>query len=504
MFKFSRLLIVYAIAVPLALILGYLVSSPDMFTFAAIGMLLFFLSLPLFLKWHHFLLIVIWNTAFNIFFLPGSPDAWLPMAALSFGISLLNHILFQKQFLHAPELTVPLLFLAAVVLVTAWYRGGIGIRALGGATYGGRYYLYILGAIIGYFAITAEQVPIAKSRKMADLFFLSGTTYALGNLVYVLGPAFYFMYYIVPSGTATVQASTDYNQSNLARIEGLGQACIAGFCFLLAHYGIRGLLDWEKPWRFVFLFITVGASFFAGFRSITLLLILIFAFQFYYEGLLRTNFLPVIIGFAIFGFTSILLFSDVMPGSVQRAISFLPVKVDSAVLADARDSSEWRFQIWADAWKEVPKYLLIGKGYGVDPTEIFLVNEANRMGLATSGMESQLLTGDYHSGPLSVLIPFGVFGVIGFLWVLIGGYRILSWNRRFGDTRLRPINTVLLAFYVAYTVSFFFIFGAFNSELCVFLGVCGLSVSLNGGVRRRAAPKRKPIPVQKTLAMEAG
>jgi hypothetical protein len=94
--------------------------------------------------------------------------------------------------------------------------------------------------------------------------------------------------------------------------------------------------------------------------------------------------------------------------------------------------------------------------------------------------------------------------VLGFLWVLIGGYRILSWNHRFGDARLRRINSALLSYYLANCVSFFFIYGAFNSELYVFLGICGFSVSLNGGVKRRAAPKRKPIPVPQTLAMEPG
>jgi hypothetical protein len=503
MFKLSRLLIVYAIAAPLALILGYLVSSPGKLTFEAIGVLLFFFALPIFFKWHHVLLVVLWNSAFNVSFLPGSPDAWLPLAALSFAISFLNHIMFQKQFLRAPELTVPILFLAAVVLGTAWCRGGIGIRSLGGATYGGRNYVYVLGAIIGYFAFTAEPIPILKRWKMANLYFLSGATYGLGNLAYTLGPAFYFLYYFVPTSGAIYQAAGDSGSTNITRIGGLAPACTAAFCFLLAHYGIRGLLDWTKPWRFVFLFVTVGASFFSGFRGTIVLLFLIFAFQFYFEGLMRTHYLPIVVGLAIWGMAPILIFSNSMPGSVQRAISFLPVNVDSEVLVNARASSEWRFQMWALVWKEIPKYLILGKGYGIDPADMVLLYDAGRTG-AISSAEGSMLAGDYHNGPLSVIMPFGIFGVIAFLWVLIGGYRILSWNRRFGDARLRRINSLILSFYLTHCISFFFIFGAFNSDLYVFLGICGLSVSLNGGVRRRAAPKPKPIPVPQTLAMEPG
>jgi hypothetical protein len=489
MFNRYRIYAAYVFAIPLALILGILASSPDELSFMLLGMLLFFLALPLFIKWHHALLIVVWNSAFNAFFLPGQPAFWLLFAVLSFGLSVLSHVMGRRPFLPVPEMTRPLLFMAAVVLGTACYHGGIGIRSLGGATHGGRYYIYILGAIIGYFALTAGPIPILKSRRMAGLFFLSGTTYALGNLVYALGPAFYFLFYIVPTSGASYQASSDYGLTDIDRIAGLAPACVAAWCFLLAHYGIRGLFDWAKPWRLVFLFVTIGASLLAGFRGTIVMLFLIFAFQFYFEGLLRTRLFPITVGLAIVGFVLLLLFANRMPFSVQRAVSFLPVNVDSAVRADAMGSSDWRFQMWAIVWKDVPRYLVIGKGYSFDPTEMDSTTQAIRQGIVPS-FEEAMLAGDYHSGPLSVIIPFGIIGSVAFLWVLIAGFRVLYSNYRFGDARLRQINSMLLSFYLTHCISFFFIFGAFNSDLYVFLGGCGLSVSLNGGVKR----KPKPLP----------
>jgi hypothetical protein len=493
MFNRYKIFAAYLIAIPLALILGFLSASPDELTFMLLGMLLFFLALPLFIKWHHALLIVFWNSIFNAAFLPGRPDFWLFFAALSFGISFLNHLMFQKRFLHAPELTRPLLFLAAVVLGTAWCRGGIGIRSLGGATYGGRYYIFVLGAILGYFAFTAEPVPIFKSRKLAGLFFLSGTTNALGNLAYMLGPAFYIFYYIVPSGHAVNQAIAESMSSNMIRITGLGAASFASLCFLLLNYGIRGLFDWAKPWRFVFLCLTIVAAGLSGFRTTMAMVLLLFAIQFYFEGLLRTRLFPVMVGLAMFGFIPILFFSSSMPGSVQRAISFLPVNVDSETLDDARASSEWRFQMWDAVWKEAPKYLIIGKGYVIDPNEMYSVNDADRVGMPLSAYEACLVAGDYHSGPLSVLIPFGIFGVMAFLWVLMAGYQVLSRNHRFGDERLRRINSVLLSCYLARCFCFFFLFGALSTDLYLFLGLCGLSVSLNGGVRRKPRPEPERV-----------
>jgi hypothetical protein len=190
------------------------------------------------------------------------------------------------------------------------------------------------------------------------------------------------------------------------------------------------------------------------------------------------------VGLAIFGFVSILLYANKMPLAVQRAISFLPVNVDSEVQADAMGSTEWRMQMWAIAWKDVPKYLFIGKGYSIDPTEMDLTKQAIRMGIFNSSEES-ILAGDYHSGPLTVLIPIGIFGAAAFLWALIAGFRVLYSNYRYGDAALRRINSVLLSFYLANVVSFFLIFGSLSSQLYIFMGAIGLGVSLNGGVKRK-------------------
>src|SRR5580658_1842391 len=116
MFNRYKIFAAYIFAIPLALLLGILAASPDDFSFMLIGMLLFFLALPIFLRWHHALLIIFWNSAFIAFFLPSQPDFWLVFAAFSFGISALGHVMGRRPFHSVPEMTRPLFFLAAVVL----------------------------------------------------------------------------------------------------------------------------------------------------------------------------------------------------------------------------------------------------------------------------------------------------------------------------------------------------------------------------------------------------
>lgn len=502
MFGRYKIFAAYLFAIPVALILGFLAASPGQTTFMLIGLLLFFLALPLFIAWHHVLLIFFWNSAFDAYFLPGQPNYWLIFALLSFALSFLNHIMGRRSFLPVPEMTRPLVFLAVVVVGTAFYRGGIGFEVLGGSARGSRYYVFVLTAIFGYFALTAAQIPIQRGQRMVGLFFLSGSTYVLSNIAYSLGPAFYFLYYFVPADIASGQAASDFGMVASDRIQGLAPACTAGVCFLLAHYGIRGLFNIMRPWR-LFLFLgIVAASFLAGFRSVVALLFLVFVFQFYFEGLLRSRLFLVMIAVAVVCFVSVSLNANKMPLAMQRALSFLPINVDSTVRAEAMGSTEWRVDMWNVVWKDLPKYLVVGKGYGIDAGELDAVTEAVRLGFANSSEES-LLAGDYHSGPLSVLIPFGMAGTVAFIWVLAAGFHVLYSNYRYGDERLRRVNTTLLSYYTAFVISFFLIFGALNSQLFVFLGLIGLSVSVNGGVNRKSTlAARRRDTAQQPYAIE--
>jgi hypothetical protein len=108
--------------------------------------------------------------------------------------------------------------------------------------------------------------------------------------------------------------------------------------------------------------------------------------------------------------------------------------------------------------------------------------------------ESFELVGDYHNGPLSVLLPFGMFGAIAFIWLLVAGVRVLYHNYKFGDPDYQNINTFLFGYFVAKVIFFMAVFGSLHSDLPMFLGLLGLSISLNGGVAKPAvAPEPKLV-----------
>jgi len=489
MFRIHRLLLVYAVAIPLALVLGYMVATPDVAAVGMVGMILLVLVLPLLIQWHHWLLILSWNSVFVAGFLPGQVQLWVLFAGLTFCMAVVHRFMGHRDFLRAPELTKPILFLALVVILTGKIRGGLGMRVLGSGSFGGKNYFYVLIAIMGYFALISQPIPLLKAARAAKWFFLAGTTNAVANVLYAMGPVTYFLFWFIPANVGG-QVVSDWSDNLLQRLGGFGPAGSFLLCFLLARWGIRGLFEWDKPWRFLLVMLALAGSMLSGFRSNLLFILLLFAVQFVVEGTWKTPLLPALVLLGILCLVPALFFANRLPGAVQRSLAFLPVDINPDIRADAEASTDWRLGMWREIWPEIPKYLFIGKGYALDPEELYLTVMGAQMGIL-SAFESSKLSGDYHNGPLSILIPFGLFGTAAFVWLLVAGIKVMYGNYRYGDARLRRVNMTLFCYFVTECLFFIFVFGAFNSQLSVFLGILGFSISLNGGVCRRPVMARK-------------
>jgi O-antigen ligase/polysaccharide polymerase Wzy-like membrane protein len=173
-----------------------------------------------------------------------------------------------------------------------------------------------------------------------------------------------------------------------------------------------------------------------------------------------------------------------MPLSVQRSLSFLPLEVDAMAYQDAAGTADWRFQMWRAVLPDVPRYLLLGKGFAFSGTDYMLTQEAMKQGNYLS-YEDTLISGNYHHGILTLIIPFGIFGLLSFLWFCVAAVRVLYRNYCYGAESLKLINTFLLAYFCARLVFYLALYGQFDLDLVLFTGTVGLSVALNGGVKTR-------------------
>ena len=130
-FGLPRSFLIFALTVPLAIFMGYLLASPFEFrTYAFVLLVLFVISIPLWVKYHHGVMICVWNAAI-ILPLPGQPALWVVLACLSLFFSVLQRTMDKRyHFINVPMVTIPILFLCAVVFFTVLKTGGIGGRAV--------------------------------------------------------------------------------------------------------------------------------------------------------------------------------------------------------------------------------------------------------------------------------------------------------------------------------------------------------------------------------------
>lgn len=492
-FALPRKLVILAIVLPLAGIVGYLLASPtDVDSVAFVGLLLLVLATPLFLRWHHPMLIFSWNASIIIFFLPGSPYLWMVVGGASFGLMLLNRILDKDlRLLNVPSVSWSLIALGLVVFVTANMTGGAGLRSLGAGVYGGKKYFYIWFTIIAYFALSFQRIPSPKAGFYTGMFLLSGVTAILSNLIYLAGPSAWFFYSFFPVDWAISQAVDDFGGNPFAtrfgRLGGLAAAGLAAYPYMIMRYGIRGIMDWTKPWRFAVLLLIVAVSLLGGFRSALVVYLLLFAVQFCMEGLFRSRLFPILAVTGVLAFVGMIPFVQKLPLSVQRSLSVLPLPVSPLARADAQASTEWRLRMWQLLTPEISQHFWAGKGYTASATDYYLAVESVRRGFSQD-YEMMILSGDYHNGPLSIIIPFGIWGVLAFLAFVIAALRVLFLNHRHGDPSLQRINTFLFSYFVVKLIFFSLVFGSIHSDIIMLAGIVGLSISLNGGVvkaRRR-------------------
>lgn len=501
-FTVTRTQLMWAVCLPVAVIVGYLLADPVANgSMAVLVMLGTVLCVPIILRWHHPLLVLCWNAAIVFNYFSDSVYFWMFLAVVGFTIGILNRATNPRyQFLVPRSVLWPAVFLGGVVVFTAVLTGGLGMRILGSEQYGGRSYFYILFALLGMFALAGQRIPLKWARTSVFLFFLAGATCAAGNILYMIGPVAYPLFAFFPLTQAYGQAVTENNllTQNAVRIGGFGLASAAVVAAFMARWGFRGVFTLRRPHRILIPITVIGIGAYSGFRSSLILTILLVAAVWWLEGREHRQTLVAGLAMGVVAALCILPFVSHLPLPVQRSLSFLPVPVHPSVRVDTQSSTEWRVAMWQEVLPQVPRSLVVGRGYALDPNEMDLGFKSHMRGIGRQ-WDLAALTGDFHNGFLSLIIPLGGLGVIAFIWLLYAGGRVLYQNYRFGLPELQVANRFILAYFFVRLVYFLLVFGSFYQDLCVFTGLIGLSLSLNGGV---SSPAPAPPEAEHDFGMQ--
>ena len=501
-----RMLITYAMVIPLAILVGYLLTDPlDYGTMGFFGLVIALLLSPVYIRWNYPILVFGLGCPAYCSFLVGKPPLWEVVALLSIIIAMVERAMGSRRFLSVPVVTWPLLYIAAMVYMTARLTGGIGLHQLGGDAGGGKRYLMVFLAIASYFALTSRVIPKEKRVFYIILYVVAGMSGVLGDLGAVLGGPFHALNAFFPSDLGAEGASVvgSTRMGILASLFG----GVTGL--MVVRWGLRGIFLSNHAWRapvfvMVFPFMMLG-----GFRNFLIGALAVYAILFFLEGLHRTKLLPMIL-LAGCLFTPVLgFFSNQLPITFQRSLSFLPFKWDATVVADAEGSTAWRIAMWQSLLPQIPQYLLLGKGWSISANDFQTIGNGAFSGQVRSIDPNQnafVIAGDYHSGPLSVLIPLGIWGVIGVLWLLAVHVFVCYRNCRYGDPDLQTFNNYFLASALWGAFSFFFVFGDFTIAMIEISKSLGFSLALNWGVCRPpprpvSNPRIKPLPVPQPVAL---
>jgi hypothetical protein len=481
--------VVLLLGIAMAVAMGDAVGSGG-YTFIAI----FFaacIGIPLLLKLgpNSWLLLVL-----GINFTDRSPLLPIPLhvaeiltmaAALGFALQvIMRRIRLKMQWTLLDYLATVCLFW----LVVTFIKNPVGIAFLGSDMVGGRKYLSLIFAFIGYFILSRGRIPANLAFKMPLIVAVAwATPHALNAAAVVwpdLGSIISQFYSVQLSDQSLLTGQGDLGTE--ARIVGIEKMIFPFFIAMCSYYPPVTFINPLYPLRafgFLASFILVGLS---GFRSSLIAMVGCMTVAIWIRGRL-IDFVPLAIAGVVL---LIALIGAVQSGvavplTIQRTLSVLPLGWDANAVEDAQGTVEWRVDMWRDAWND-PNYFkdkIFGDGFGYTFQEmnLFADQMSGRGGLTGAARyELFMIRGSLHNGPLSSLRYGGFVGLI-LLTALMVGTAIYAVKivRASSGTVYLPIALFTSIPLIYEIFAFYFIIGAYDNNMIQYFYGLGMLNLIN-------------------------
>jgi len=368
-------------------------------------------------------------------------------------------------------------------LITVFFRNPVGINVLGGDRVGGRPYVDVALGFFAYLILRRETI----SPKMAGLIpvvWLGGELInGLGGLIGLYFPSIGSKIGMLYSGFlpefGKEEIAVEVGETRLGWLQSFGSSLIL---FIVCSINPTHLI---RPGHLIKLggyLLGLILIMLSGFRNSLMNVFLMTAFA----SMLRDRFMGVVkvltilvagalVG-VLFSYSSINL-----PWTFQRTLSFLPGNWDPTAVQAAKDSSEWRYEMWRIALSS-DKYIhnkLLGDGFGISRPDYERMMDAMLGGVGFIGesitQERFMISGQFHSGPVSSIRFVGYFGLALFLILLYllvqNAYRMINKSR---GTPYHFISMFIGIPVLIYPIFFLFVFGAFEIDIINSLFYAGM------------------------------
>ena len=407
-----------------------LAESPYL-VFAGLAGLLYFGSLAVNAPVLAWLVIALQPAALIVPFFPGRPF-WWELCALLAWPSLLAHFLVNRKKLEVLQFDrlerralLALVGYVGVLVVLMLYRG-VGFRAFGGEQMGGRFYvqqvvLSILPVLMASTMVSRRQLVTAVCAG-----WILSATYMVSDFSFIYGGATQKILYFFEVPTDAINFQIGFEATGVRRFQSLWCVGVALLSALLAWMPLRDIFG-RRIW--IGLPIGLGAvalALVSGHRTAFIQAVitvgLLSLFQKFWTPL---RVLSVMFLIAIGGVT-LYVYADHFPLPIQRSISFLPgIKIDPLARDNAVDTLNDRVEVLKLAINDIPKYWLIGRGFGMDRFDVLPSDSY------VSGVWQMYVNGYFYNGLIGSLLKLGVVGFVctGFFIICISRMAFLIVGR---------------------------------------------------------------------------
>jgi hypothetical protein len=353
-------------------------------------------------------------------FFPGRPFFWELCALLAWP-SLLVYFLVNRQKLtelrfdrYERRALVALGGYLAVLVGLMLYRG-VGFRAFGGAQMGGRFYMQqLILAIVPVLMIVAD---LSKKQLLwaTVVGWLMAMTYLVSDFSFSLGGGVMqrvLYFFEVPTDAMNFVAG--YEITGMRRFQSLWFVAAAGLACIWTLASLRDLLGKYAlvavPSMLALLALGLGS----GHRTLLIMALTTLFFLTIFQRF--WNPLRLLVSISVITVAAIALYAtaDRLPMPVQRSISFLPgIHVQALAERDAVDTLNDRLGILKLAINDVPRYLVLGRGFGMERLDQ-LPGDA-----VYDNVWMGYVNGIFYNGTLGLLLKTGLPGFIFsslFMW----------------------------------------------------------------------------------------
>ena len=370
-----------------------------------------------------------------------------------------------------------LIYINLAYLATVFARNPVGFWAMQSSMVGGRPYFEIALAFGAFVVLSRVQITDFVAKIFPLFFVIPAWCVAILDVIGRLVPQTAYPLAMMYSGVGSRSVGgvlSEEAQLGESRFTGMQNAGLSSVLALCAKYNPITMISPLYPLRLLLIAASFGAIFLSGYRSVLLFAIVAFVLSSLLRGHVRDLWVAGS-GMLILVVSLIFLQGSVLqlPRTMQRTLCWLPGDWDQAALADAENSSRWRFEMWGWAWNDdrILRDRTWGQGFGLSIDDMNLIASSLVAGgggaslLGGSDRENFLITGTFHSGPLSTIKYIGVVG-LALYYPLMCYMALLAWRI---CIQARGTKAFTLALFVGIPIiyepfNFVVIFGGLDSN----------------------------------------